>query len=221
MIYITNLIKLGTIWKLNMRTSDRVGLSITFSIGLILVIVGIIRAIYVVQVALKGDVTGTLPLNLFLTLFEQQLAIIVICIPPLRPLWARYRNRSTGYNLDDDGDVSSTVADGSELATFGGSGGKRSKKKSLRGMDDSILNTQLDDRDVNTDPNAVGRYHVNVSDGQSIASGWDSRGDAGSECRLDVNSSLTGPAVRNGGSSGDTRIIEVTTEWTVSRGSKS
>ncbi|KAH7027268.1 uncharacterized protein B0I36DRAFT_350830 [Microdochium trichocladiopsis] len=122
---------LWTIWNLNMRTSDKVGLSIAFSIGIGMIVVGIIRAIYVVRTSLTGDVTATLPTNLFLTVFEQQLAIITISIPMLRPLWARYRNRATGYNLDGEqaggGKHSGTgTGEGSELATFGGSGGKKS-----------------------------------------------------------------------------------------------
>lgn len=229
----TNLVRTGSIWKLQMRTSDKVGLFVTFCIGIVLVVVGIIRAVYVDQVALKGDFTGTAPMALFLCLLEQQLSVIVISIPSLRPFWARYRNRGKGFNLNnDDGNGSSRAAGGAELVTIGGSGGIRSKKKLRRDIDDSILNTQLDDKDVENDPYAGGSrsedgereggsYHVDVSDGHSIAGGWDSRGDAGSECRLDAIPFLRGLAVRSGDrSSGNRKVIKVAQEWRVERGSK-
>ncbi|KAJ1327431.1 alpha-methylacyl-CoA racemase [Microdochium nivale] len=217
---------LWTIWNLNMSTLDKVGISIAFLVGLGMVIVGIIRAIYIIEVTLKGDITEGSPLNLFLMVFEQQLAIIVVSIPMLRPLWAKFRHRGTRYNLNDCNDNNpANMADRNELTTFGGSGGRRIKKNLRRDVDDSILNTRFDDRDMNTEmcggrgrsDGDVGRYSSDVSDGHSVVSDWNSRGDAGSESRLDVNPSLSEPAIRNGGNGGDNGIILATEEWTKSR----
>jgi len=224
-----------------MRTSDKVGLSIAFSIGIGMIIVGIIRAIYVVNTALKGDVTGTLPLNAFFTVFEQMLAIITISIPMLRPLWTQYRSRATGYNLDDGGGgrrrggaslaknsdgAQDDGTGGSELATIGGTGGKRSNPSSGkygRHMDDSILISQFDGRDIEATTNIIGAAASDV-DEHSIATssgGWDSRGDAGSESGLGVtehHSSKKGTLKHGGSTSSNSWIgaIRVTEKWEVS-----
>lgn len=197
-----------------MRTSDKVGLYAAFSISIGMVIVGIIRAILVVQTSYTGDFTATAPVNVFLIVFEQQLGVIVISIPMLRPLWARYRSRSTGYNLGDNDDNNNKnsgsgraggrgagsgsggggeAEDGSELVTFGGTGGsnKKTSGRHPRDMHDSILNTQLDGREVET-TTQVGKSAGHnssgdaASDAHSTVSDWVSRGDSGSESRLDV-----------------------------------
>lgn len=217
-----------------MRTSDKVGLSIAFSIGIGMIIVGIIRAIYVVGTALKGDVTGTLPLNAFLTVFEQMLAIVTISIPMLRPLWTQHRSRATGYNLDDGGGAAARDDNGgSELATIGGTGGKKSKTSSsrryARHTDDSVLVSQFDGRDVGATTNIIGAA-VSDIDERSIAASsgdWDSRGDdAGSESGLGVteHQSSKKAALAHGrggaGSVGRIGAIRDTEKWEVSSRTK-
>ncbi|KAI6778520.1 uncharacterized protein J7T54_005044 [Emericellopsis cladophorae] len=110
-----------TIWNLNMRTSDKLGLALAFSIGIGMTVVGIIRAIYVSTTSVKGDITATLLTNLFLTVIEQQLAIITVSIPMLRPLWRRYRGRLGGYSLDESEQANK---DSLPNGTFDGSGAK-------------------------------------------------------------------------------------------------
>lgn len=192
---------LGTIWKLKMRKSDKVGLFIAFSIGIAMLVVSIIRAEYVTTTSLKGDLTATLPINLFLTVFEQQLAIITISIPMLRPLWRRYRARVGGYSLSEEGGKGSGYSGprggskSNDIVTFGGSGAKASAgSKGRRGKNDSVLDAAVELRDVEHKANVAGR-----SDGESWVAD-----DSGSETRL-------GEWNRSPGA------INVQTEWAVSR----
>lgn len=182
-----------------MRTSDKLGLSLAFSIGIGMTVVGIIRAIYVVTTSMTGDITHTLPTNLFLTVIEQQFAIITISIPMLRPLWRRYRARYGGYSLEEsekntDGSHKRALPNG----TFGGSGGRARR----RGQDDSVLETNFELRSIvnNTDVKGAAVDERGVS---SDGPEWDGA-DSGSETRLGIGKKNTsGIAVRN--------------EWKVSR----
>ncbi|CAH0055485.1 unnamed protein product [Clonostachys solani] len=192
---------LWTIWKLKMRKSDKVGLFVAFSISIAMLVVSIIRAEYVTTTSLKGDLTATLPINLFLTVFEQQLAIITISIPMLRPLWRRYRARVGGYSLSEEAAKNSGYSGGrggsksNDIVTFGGSGAKASAgSKGRRGKNDSVLDAAVELRDVEHKANVNGR-----SDGESWVAD-----DSGSETRL-------GEWNRSPGA------INVQTEWTVSR----
>ncbi|KAG9253101.1 uncharacterized protein F5Z01DRAFT_174290 [Emericellopsis atlantica] len=129
-----------TIWNLNMRMSDKLGLTLAFSIGIGMTVVGIIRAIYDTTTSMKGDITATLPTNLFLTVIEQQLAIITVSIPMLRPLWCRYRARLGGYSLEESEQVNKgSLPNG----TFGGSGAKR-RSLPRRKDDNDILESHFE-----------------------------------------------------------------------------
>ena len=185
---------LYTIWNLNMRLSDKIGLSVAFSIGIGMTVVGIIRAVYITTTAITGDITHTLPVNLFLTVIEQQLAIITISIPMLRPLYTRYRARVGGYNIGESekssGNKASSGGGGGGslgIVTFGGTGGKGSRsgggKRRGGGKDDSVLETTFELRDVSTTTDVKG---PGVDGRGSISSDWDAA-DAGSETRLGVS----------------------------------
>lgn len=191
-----------TIWNLNMRTSDKIGLSLTFSIGIGMTIVGIIRAIYVTTTSMTGDVTHTLPTNLFLTVIEQQLAIITISIPMLRPLWRRYRARFGGYSLEESEKATGGSGYKRNLpnGTFGGSGGP-GKNSRRREEDDTILSTKFELRTVSNRTDIKG---PDAADSRSMSSGgpeWDGA-DSGSETRL------------GGAKKGS--VINVREEWKVS-----
>jgi hypothetical protein len=168
-----------------MRRSDKIGLSVAFSIGIGMMIVGIIRCIYIVTTAVRGDLTHTFPINLFLTVLEIQLAIITVCIPMLRPLWARYRARFRGYSIKESdkapsaGDFRRSLPNG----TFGGSG-KKGSKGSRPDPDASLLGTTFELNNLTETTNVKGtdidgRRISMISEGQIT--------DAGSETRLDAN----------------------------------
>jgi hypothetical protein len=173
-----------------MRRSDKIGLLLAFSIGIAILTVSIVRPIYVIRTAIRGDLTGTLPINLFLTVFEQQLAIITISIPMLRPLWSRFRNRSTGYYIERS-DSSERAAKKVTIGGTGRNGGKKSWNK-LRHQGDSVLEThetQLELRDVH--------HETNVDTGHpSEGSVWDARDNA-SETALDMSRGNGGIRVKN------------------------
>ncbi|VUC31537.1 unnamed protein product [Clonostachys rosea] len=195
---------LWTIWKLKMRKSDKIGLFVAFSISIAMLVVSIIRAEYVTTTSLKGDLTATLPINLFLTVFEQQLAIITISIPMLRPLWRRYRARIGGYSISEEGGKGSGYSGragskSNDIVTFGGSGAKASAgSRGRRGKNDSVLDAAVELRDVEHKASVHGRR-----DGESsVNSDWIAD-DSGSETRL-------------GEWNKSPNAISVQTEWTVS-----
>lgn len=192
-----------TIWNLNMRTSDKIGLTVAFSIGFGMTAIGIVRAIYVTTTALKGDITGTLPINQFLTVLEQQLAIIVVSIPMLRPLWSRYRKRVGGYSLEESGKAGGSGYKGPSAGSSGfrGTGGKGSRGR--RGLDDSLMETTFELRTVSNEVDIKGPDHEGRSlSGSNSGGEWD--GETGSQTRL-------------GGAPSRPAIIAVKDEWEVSR----
>jgi hypothetical protein len=187
-----------------MRTSDKIGLTVAFSIGFGMTAIGIVRAIYVTNTALTGDITGTLPINQFLTVLEQQLAIIVVSIPMLRPLWSRYRKRVGGYSLEEsEKAVGSDGYKGPSAGSSGfrGTGGKNSRGR--RGLDDSLMETTFELRTVSNEVDIKAPDHEGRSMSGSNSGGeWD--GETGSQTRL-------------GGAPSRSAVIAVKDEWEVSR----
>ncbi|ROV93803.1 hypothetical protein VMCG_08794 [Cytospora schulzeri] len=98
-IIITNIIvdsaiwsmPLYPVWHLQVKKSDKVGLTACFLIGLAVITAAVARVIYVTSVDIANDITGTMALTVFLATFEPNLAIICACIPMLRPLWVKFR----------------------------------------------------------------------------------------------------------------------------------
>uniref|UniRef100_A0A0D2YF03 Rhodopsin domain-containing protein n=2 Tax=Fusarium oxysporum TaxID=5507 RepID=A0A0D2YF03_FUSOF len=84
---------LPVLWSLQARTSTKVGLTIIFSIGLLVSVVAIIRIISLASVDVKGNVTGTMVWAAFLSTVEPNLAIVCVSLPMLAPLYARLRGR--------------------------------------------------------------------------------------------------------------------------------
>ncbi|RYC80049.1 hypothetical protein BFJ63_vAg17071 [Fusarium oxysporum f. sp. narcissi] len=84
---------LPVLWSLQARTSTKVGLTIIFSIGLLVSVVAIIRIISLASVDVKGDLTGTMVWAAFLSTVEPNLAIVCVSLPMLAPLYARLRGR--------------------------------------------------------------------------------------------------------------------------------
>ncbi|KAI0109286.1 hypothetical protein F4776DRAFT_657259 [Hypoxylon sp. NC0597] len=85
-----------TIWSLQTRTTDKIGITSCFALGIACVICAIFRFYYISNVALSSNVTGTMSTTIFLFILEPNLAILCVSIPMLRPLYSRYKERTRG-----------------------------------------------------------------------------------------------------------------------------
>ncbi|KAI5463926.1 hypothetical protein BGZ63DRAFT_354085 [Mariannaea sp. PMI_226] len=75
------------IWKLHLRTSQKVSLTIIFTLGLFLTATSIIRFIYLLGVNLDApDLTWSFVNNVIWTVVEGNIATFCACLPVLRPL---------------------------------------------------------------------------------------------------------------------------------------
>ncbi|KAL7622877.1 hypothetical protein AAE478_006556 [Parahypoxylon ruwenzoriense] len=72
------------IWKLKLPTSQRIGLVATFSLGLFITAISIIRLKSLIDISFL-DPTWTLPMGLLWTVLEPELVILVANFPFLRP----------------------------------------------------------------------------------------------------------------------------------------
>ncbi|VUC35253.1 unnamed protein product [Clonostachys rosea] len=89
-------IPIRSILQLQMRLTDKIGVLTCILLGLIAVIAAIARGAYTASVDFT-NITGTMPVSVFLSTLEPILSVICISLPPLRPLWRRYRgDPSTG-----------------------------------------------------------------------------------------------------------------------------
>ncbi|KAL8395860.1 hypothetical protein RB595_003348 [Gaeumannomyces hyphopodioides] len=114
-----------TIWSLNMRATEKIGLMMSFLLLFGVVIVGIVRYHYLSTVDLRTNITGTMPLSLFTTIIELNLGIVCVSIPMLRPLYTRYRAKFSASKLSDE-------AQRSDLQTYGGGKSKNRSGKTSR-----------------------------------------------------------------------------------------
>ncbi|KAI1339786.1 hypothetical protein F5Y15DRAFT_382106 [Xylariaceae sp. FL0016] len=89
------------IWSLKTRTTDKIGITSCFALGLACVICAIFRLIYLSTVDLTSNITGTMPTTIFLFVLEPNLAILCICIPMLRPFYVMYKKRVGGSRYED------------------------------------------------------------------------------------------------------------------------
>ncbi|KAI1456072.1 hypothetical protein F4805DRAFT_433729 [Annulohypoxylon moriforme] len=131
-----------TIWSLQTRTTDKIGIMSCFALGIACVICAVFRLIYISTVDLTTNITGTMPTTVFLFILEPNLAILCVSIPMLRPLYTRYRERTRG---------ASKLQEYSEEQTIGGSGGRgkgsgQRSKGAVTGNDTLNLTTwEMDD----------------------------------------------------------------------------
>lgn len=82
-----------TVWHLSMAKTEKVAVSACFLIGVLCIVAAILRMVYVSTVDIRGDLTGTMPITVFLAAFEPNLAILCASIPMLRPCYTRYRQK--------------------------------------------------------------------------------------------------------------------------------
>ncbi|OTA98892.1 hypothetical protein M426DRAFT_325598 [Hypoxylon sp. CI-4A] len=85
-----------TIWSLNTRTTEKIGITSCFALGIACVICAIFRLVYISTVDLNSNITGTMPTTIFLFILEPNLAILCVSIPMLRPFWIRHKERTRG-----------------------------------------------------------------------------------------------------------------------------
>ncbi|KAI1640002.1 hypothetical protein F4809DRAFT_592109 [Biscogniauxia mediterranea] len=90
-----------SIWSLNTRTTDKIGITSCFALGLACVVCAIFRLIYISTVDLTTNITGTMPSTVFLFILEPNLAILCVSIPMLRPFWVRYKKTKGGSKLQE------------------------------------------------------------------------------------------------------------------------
>ncbi|KAI0596490.1 hypothetical protein F4775DRAFT_314008 [Biscogniauxia sp. FL1348] len=90
-----------SIWSLNTRTTDKIGITSCFALGLACVVCAIFRLIYISTVDLTTNITGTMPSTVFLFILEPNLAILCVSIPMLRPFWMRYKKTKGGSKLQE------------------------------------------------------------------------------------------------------------------------
>ncbi|KAH7157294.1 hypothetical protein B0J13DRAFT_541496 [Dactylonectria estremocensis] len=97
-----------SIWSLQTRKSEKIGITSCFLLGLACVVCAIFRLIYISTVDLTTNVTGTMPTTIFLFTLEPNLAVLCVSIPMLRPFYAKYKRRMGGSKLDEYSDERST-----------------------------------------------------------------------------------------------------------------
>lgn len=99
---------------------------------------------------MRGDVTGTMPIALFLTCVEPNFGILCVSIPMLRPIYTRYRAKYSTQLSGDDQYASGSG--GVRLHSFDRPSRKATKNNTDPGIDTMI--DQLDKRDF--------KYNANV-----------------------------------------------------------
>ncbi|KAI1472651.1 uncharacterized protein F4812DRAFT_454466 [Daldinia caldariorum] len=176
------------IWGLQTRTTDKIGITSCFALGIACVICAIFRVIYISTVDLNSNITGTMPTTVFLFSLEPNVAILCVSIPMLRPFWVRYRERTRG---------ASKLREYSDEQTIGSKGMKNSGQRSKN------ANTLTDTMNMTTwEMDDYNNQETNKFDG----AGQTYADESGSEKNLTASPQQPG---KNG--------IAVETKWTVTR----
>ncbi|KAM5344206.1 hypothetical protein ACJ41O_012743 [Fusarium nematophilum] len=126
-----------SIWNLQTRRADKIGITSCFALGLACVVCAVFRLIYISTVDLNTNVTGTMPTTIFLFILEPNLAILCVSIPMLRPFYAIYKKRMGGSRLAEYSDErSATYKDNSRSGNSKSGTGIRPENLSAWEMDD-------------------------------------------------------------------------------------
>ncbi|KLU88030.1 integral membrane protein [Magnaporthiopsis poae ATCC 64411] len=164
-----------TIWSLNMRRPEKLGLMMSFMMLIGVVVVGIVRIHYASAVDVRKDLTATMPISAFAMCIELNLAIICVSIPMLRPLYMRYRTKCSASKLSEEEAQHSAGAGGS--SSYGKERySKRSRSRAAGPAVDITLNT-LFAGDQHKDDYGVGGVSntiVEVGSAHSVGSGQES-----------------------------------------------
>ncbi|KAK8122790.1 hypothetical protein PG984_011460 [Apiospora sp. TS-2023a] len=84
---------LRLIWSLRIRTLEKVVVMCCFALGTGVCAISVVRIVHLSDLHRKADVAGNSEEAIFLGVLEQNIAIICISLPSLRPLYARWRSR--------------------------------------------------------------------------------------------------------------------------------
>ncbi|KAH7021451.1 uncharacterized protein B0I36DRAFT_425109 [Microdochium trichocladiopsis] len=117
---IVMIMPMRTVWSLQMKKTEKIGIMSSFALGLACIVIAIFRVIYLIKVDMASNVTGTMATTVLLFTLEPNLAILSVSIPMLRPLITSYRKRNQSSRLYDD---KLSSASGNGLRTIGGGGG--------------------------------------------------------------------------------------------------
>ncbi|KAH7024522.1 uncharacterized protein B0I36DRAFT_331560 [Microdochium trichocladiopsis] len=104
------ILPIRTIWNLQMRKTEKVVVTLCFAMGLACCIIGIVRFVYLFEIDLLGNLTGTSQSTFILLTVELDLAVLCINIPTLRPFYARLRAKYGSFwtrSTDQGPDTSS------------------------------------------------------------------------------------------------------------------
>ncbi|RYO90563.1 hypothetical protein DL766_006765 [Monosporascus sp. MC13-8B] len=181
-----------SIWPLQARKTDRIGIMACFALGLGCVVCCVVRLIYMSAANATGNLTAALPTTLFLVILEPNIAIICVSIPMLRPLYTTYRKRKGGSRLREGSHKRSTAGSG------GLSGPSSQRSRGVMAVITShshITGWEMEDYR----PDMVARRDTTVTAAAD---------DSGSE----ENLTHSEPATKR-----DEGAIRVETEWTMSR----
>ncbi|KXJ87358.1 hypothetical protein Micbo1qcDRAFT_167704 [Microdochium bolleyi] len=100
-----------TVWQLQMRKTEKIVVILCFSMGLACCIIGIVRFIYLFEIDLLGNLTGSSQSTFILLTVELVLSVLCINLPTLRPYYLRFRARYGSYwSKGSRGDESSAAA---------------------------------------------------------------------------------------------------------------
>ncbi|KAK2791660.1 hypothetical protein FQN52_004576 [Onygenales sp. PD_12] len=115
------LLPMPSIWSLQMRKTDKLGVTSCFALALAYdphfsipekaqliipnscIVCAGFRLYYISAVDLTGNVTGTMATTVFLFTLEPNLAILCVSIPMLRPFYSMYKKRMGGSRLQESG----------------------------------------------------------------------------------------------------------------------
>lgn len=93
---------------------------------------------------MRGDITGSMPIALFLTCIEPNLGILCVSIPMLRPIYTRYRSKYSSTFSNSGNKYASNSGGGVRLHSIDR---ERSSKKNNTDPGVDTLIDQLDKRD--------------------------------------------------------------------------
>ncbi|RYP60853.1 hypothetical protein DL769_007953 [Monosporascus sp. CRB-8-3] len=108
-----------SIWSLQARKTDKIGIMACFALGLACGVCCIVRLIYMAAANANEKFTAMLPTTLFLFVLEPNIAIICVSIPMLRPLYSMCRKRKGGSRLREASNKRTTADGGGRSGRLG------------------------------------------------------------------------------------------------------
>ncbi|KAI1342456.1 hypothetical protein F5Y15DRAFT_412963 [Xylariaceae sp. FL0016] len=116
------LLPLRTVWQLQMRVTEKVVLTACFGLGIACIVVGIVRFVWMYQIDLTSNLTGTSLNTFWLCTLELMFGVLCTNIPMLRPFYRRWKNRWGTSKLSNTDQLQSNSA---YLPTIGGTDGSQ------------------------------------------------------------------------------------------------